>query len=268
MTSADRRTATDPTGAGGPIPPDQPTGTPRVDILRESADLGREGGNALRLWLIGNGIPHGTGWTWPLRIDWPARTITYWPNGIEDSAEGSFTRPLKRVPLAPLWRTLADAGALWCANPAHTTWNGTVCQHRVNAQGEHTRYVEDHRLRSSRPSYYPAGPPDQHATTQATDEHDADGPLELLITTALQRAAPSCEHPDPGQPIYDHTRACAACGAAAVLELFHTADAIDLFRRRHVPTTIQRYAYAHPGQPGPQAHLETLTPEGWARTDQ
>lgn len=236
-----------PPSGGNPyehIPPDRPTGTPRVDILREAVDLGQQGANALRVWLIGNDIDFvGNTGAWPLRIDWPARTITYWPGG---TTEGAVTKPLQRVPLAPLWRILANHGALWCADPAHYSPEGTVCPHRVDASGEHTTYVEDRTLCSDKPRLVPAGRPlSSYPNTEQRPSYDVDAPLELAITTALQRAAPGCEHPDPGQPIYDHTRACAACGAAAVLELFHTAETLELFRRRHTALTKAALTTGH-----------------------
>jgi hypothetical protein len=245
MTSDDRRTATDATGAAC------------VDILRDAVNLGHQGSSALLLWVIGNDVPDGHGW--PLRIDWPARTITYWPDATNpDAGNGAITLPLKRVPLAPLWRILADHGGLWCANPTHRSPEGTVCPHRVNARGEHTTdNPRDPQLCSKQPFPHPDTP--ERVGSPRPDHHLTDAPLELAITRTLQRAAPGCEHPDPGQPIYDHTRACAACGAAAILELFHTAETLELFRRRHTdPTQPQPLSagyweagqgHQHPGHP-------------------
>lgn len=218
--------------AGGPTPPEQPTGTPRVDILREAVDLGQQGANALRLWLIGNDMP--TDHMWPIRIDWPARTIDYWPalpETVTDRTSLDPTRvPLKRVPLTPLWHILADRGALWCANPTHQAPDGAQCPHRVDARGEHTTHIEDHRFDRVHPTLVPAGRVTSYPNTeQRPDPHTQ---LEQLVRRALERAAPDCDHPDPGGPIYEPTRGCAQCGAAAVLELFHTADAIHHLQRR------------------------------------
>jgi hypothetical protein len=73
----------------------------------------------------------------------------------------------------------------------------------------------------------PAGRPMRYGvdyTVPAPAPAAAAGPLEerlaALVRDAIAGAAAGCEHPDPGMPIYDHTRGCAECAAAAVLALF------------------------------------------------
>lgn len=245
---SDTSTSAAPAPLGGDAP--APTGTPRVDILRElnSVDLGQQGANALRLWAIGNELPAAHGW--PLRIDWQTRTITYWPDvpgTVTDHAQLDPRRvPLKRVPLAPLWRSLADHGALWCANPAHRGPLGTDCPERVDVRGEHATFVEHQTLADREPRLI-------HAGAAARHPHP-DELLEQFVRLALERAAQGCEHPDPGSPIYESDRGCAQCGATAVMDLFRTADALEAFRARHTPPTVGYWeagkGHRYPGHPG------------------
>lgn len=208
-------------------PAGDPGTSARVDILREPVELTQQIGNALRLWLIGNDL-HDTTFRWPVMVDFDRRRV--W---ITDEHGQELTVPLQRAPLAPLWRSLADRGALWCARPDHATLDDPRCPERVNVDGQHTQYVEHQTLADRQPRLIPVGGIASHPNTeQRPAPADVDTPLELAITQALERAAPGCEHPDPGQPIYDHTRACAQCGAAAVLQLFRTADVITLLQRR------------------------------------
>lgn len=184
-------------------------GTRRVSLLRHPVDLDPEVSNGLRLWAIANDLPAEN--RWPVIIDWVAKTITHGPG---------TALPLQQIPRGRLWPALIAAGAVWCADPDHTT-GGYPCPHKVDSEGQHA----------------PNPPADaEHAhvlQAMATPgPHLVDSPLELLITTAIHRAAGACEHPDPGQPIYESDRACAQCAAAAVLALFQTADAIHILQTR------------------------------------
>lgn len=175
-------------------------GTRRVSLLRHPVDLDPEVSNGLRLWAIANDLPAEN--RWPVIIDWVAKTITHGPG---------TALPLQQIPRGRLWPALIAAGAVWCADPDHTT-GGYPCPHKVDSVGQHA--------------------PQPPAPVVTTGPHLADGPLELLITTAIHRAAGACEHPDPGGPIYESDRACAQCAAAAVMDLFRTADAIHLLQAR------------------------------------
>lgn len=227
-------------------PAGDPGTSARVDILREEVHLDQHTTNALRLWLTGNDL-HDRDVRWPLMVDFDRRRIWAY-----DEHDQGGPVPLIRTPMAPLWRSLADHGALWCARTDHATLDDPRCPHRVDVAGEHTQYVDTQRLEDRHPRMVPAGPVTSYPSTEQRPD-PIDLPLERAITQALERAAPGCEHPDPGQPIYDHTRACAQCGAAAVLELFRTADVINLLQRRAVAQHEQRWKVETYGRfPQPQ----------------
>lgn len=183
-----------------------PTGAPRVDILREPVGLPTETVNGLRLWVLANQLPAGHGW--PLRIDWPSAGITYWPANLP-AGDPPYTQTLMQVPRGPLWRALAAAGALWCADPAHDSPGPRLpCPHRLDPAGEHR--------------------PDQIA----------DQVVELALTVALEQAGRTCEHPDPGGPIYQPVRGCPACGAQAVMKLTRGPDPVEQATRERLARLV------------------------------
>lgn len=176
--------------------------------------------NGLRLWAIANDLP------WPLptpvTVDNVNRTITLAPTA-EDRER---LMPLTRVLRASLWRNLVAEGGVWCAHAEHRDHGGADCPRQVNQDGNHAP--------TGRPAWL--GPPldwppragahpAQHPVTL-----ERGGPLDMLLVTAIHRAAGTCQHPDPGQPIYESDRACANCAAAAVLALFDDAYVLDIVR--------------------------------------
>lgn len=215
--------------------------TDRVDILRHPVDLPPDTGQRLQIWLHANQLDPAHGW--PLRIDWPQQGITYWPNGPDGD---HFTQTIMETLHGRLWYDLADAGALWCADPDHDTPDvpdpvlsdpdrmmpsGKVpCPHLIGRTGRHLPAGPEWR-----PWNKPADPPGRPVPTPGRPADDAapadfstTGTLALAITTAISRAGETCEHPDPGihMPIYTSAWACPTCSAVAVLNLLRTTLAV------------------------------------------
>jgi hypothetical protein len=92
----------------------------------------------------------------------------------------------------------------------------------------------------------PPPPPAGGIPPVAAHPPDPDEQLSKYIRQAVERAADECDHTDPAGPIYPTTRACSTCTTTAVLNLFHTADALDAWRRRYVPPTVGKWEYPGP----------------------
>jgi len=168
----------------------------RVDILRRPVALPAEVTNALHVFELANRLPADHGW--PLRIDWAASSITYWPPTAP--GEPPYTQTLIQPPRGRLWPALLEARAVWCADPAHTrpAWE---CPYQLDHTGEH------------------AAQDDAGAQTNAHAELVMTRAIEHALTAVLDHAGRTCEHPDPGAPIYDSVRGCVPCAVAALMKL-------------------------------------------------
>jgi hypothetical protein len=218
--------------------PTFPTGASAVDVLRPSGPgLQVTTVNGLRLWARSNNLDDADLARLPLTVDWKNQTITL----AATAEEPARNVPMVKVIRGALWRALVDEGGVWCADPDHDDPVGRHCPEQVDHRGEHTPA-------GGRPAWL--GPPLQwdgvppppapaggwrpspwpRREQLPAPAIQPGGPVDLLFTAAIARAGGRCQHPDPGQPIYESDRACANCAAAAVLELFSDAHTIHLLR--------------------------------------
>lgn len=229
-------------------------GTPRVDILRDEQPLSRELHHGLKLWRVANWLPDNH--AWPLRVDFAARALTY-STVDQPAGERPFTQTLLQLPPGRLWSTLAGAGALWCADPAHedevTDPAGPrtrQCPHLVDRAGVHFP-----------PGVMPVGAvvralgvsPDAYAQAASAAANQA---VEFALTIVIERAAAACEHTDPAGPIYDSTRACTGCVVTALVAFMNGPDPDDLAVRDRLlaaagagPVRAERWVVGHGAVP-------------------
>lgn len=220
-------------------------GSPAVDLLRHSVELSPDIALELCRWERANDLDPDHGW--PLRIDFADQAITYWPATLP-AGDPPLTQTLLQVPRGRLWQALADAGALWCADPAHAVadesrpMGGPVvrmapCQRLVDRAGVHFP-----------PGVMPVGAamralgisPD--ATARAREQTSAAlrRAVEFSLTIVVERAARACEHTDPAGPIYDSTRACTGCVVAAVMEFMRGPAPADKAARAALFDAVTR----------------------------